>query len=99
DAASELGRCGPRQPPTRTDVEQPAPGPAVDSVGDRLMYRMAYRVLSGGVQSYVLNFTVNVGGVTPNNAAPYQAGIRWVELRRDAAGAISVNDQSTYAPG
>ena len=94
-----LAAFDPRQPPNRTDVEQPAPGPAVDSVGDRLMYRMAYRVLSGGVQSYVLNFTVNVGGVTPNNAATYQAGIRWVELRRDAAGAISVHDQSTYAPG
>ena len=94
-----LASFDPLQPSGRTDVEQPAPGPAVDAVGDRLMYRMPYRILPGGEQSLVLNFTVNVGGTTPTSAATYQAGIRWVELRRDAGGVVSVHDQGTYAPG
>ena len=91
----------PRDTGTRRDVEQPPPATstnAVDSLGGQLMYRVASRML-GGQGSYALNFTVNVGGVTPNTAASYQAGIRWLELRRDpATGAFSVFDQGTYAP-
>src|SRR5262249_38770004 len=60
----------------------------------------AYRTLQDGSQSYVLNFTVNVGGVVPGSAATYQSGPRWTELRRNpATGALSVNQQATYAPG
>jgi hypothetical protein len=64
------------------------------------MHRLAYRTLSGGAQSFVLNWTVNVSGVNPTNGATYPAGVRFAELRRDAgSGAVSIQNQVTYAPG
>jgi hypothetical protein len=88
-----------RNPAGRADIQQPSGGEGLDSIADRLMHAMNFRVLAGGVQSYVLNFTVNVSGVNPTSAATYQAGIRWTELRRNAGtGAITVNQQGTYAP-
>jgi hypothetical protein len=92
-----------RNPPGRTEIEQPPPAGAADSldaVADRLMHRLAYRTLAGGTQSYVLNFTVNVSGENPTSAATYQGGVRWMELRRNATtGAVTINQQATYAPG
>jgi hypothetical protein len=89
-----------RQPSSRAVVAQPAGGEGLDAIADRLMHRVAYRSLPGGAQSYVLNFTVNVSGVNPTNSATYQGGVRWTELRRDTGtGAVTVNQQSTYAPG
>ncbi len=89
------------EPSSRAVVEQPAPSAAadnLDAIADRLMHRLAYRTLAGGVQSYVLNFTVNVDGAG-TTAATYQAGVRWMELRRAAGGAVTINQQATYAPG
>ena len=90
-----------RNPSGRGDIEQPAGGVNLDSIADRLLHRLAYRTLAGGVQSFVLNFSVNVSGVNPTTAATYQSGIRWAELRRTGtlAGTVTVNDQGTYAPG
>jgi HYR domain-containing protein/carboxypeptidase family protein len=89
-----------RQPAGRANVAQPAPGEGLDSIGDRLMHPVNFRVLPGGVQSYVLNFTVNVSGVNPTSAATYQTGVRWMEMRRNAGtGAVTINQQATYAPG
>ena len=57
-------------------------------------------MLPGGIQSSVLNFTVNVSGVNPTTAATYQGGVRWMELRRNAGtGAVTIDQQATYAPG
>jgi hypothetical protein len=89
-----------RQPAGRANVAQPAPGEGLDSIADRLMHAQNFRVLPGGVQSIVLNFTVNVSGVTPTSAATYQTGVRWMELRRNAGtGVVTINQQATYAPG
>jgi hypothetical protein len=89
-----------RQPISRSDIQQPAPGEAVDSLADRLMYPLNFRMLPGGIQSYVTNFTVNVSGINPTTAATYQAGVRWMELRRDSiTGIVTINQQATYAPG
>ncbi|MGH9850677.1 MAG: carboxypeptidase regulatory-like domain-containing protein, partial [Blastocatellia bacterium] len=92
-----------RSPASRAVIDQPAPATAADSldgISDRLMHRLAYRTLAGGVQSYVMNWTVNVSGVNPTNSATYQGGVRWTELRRNSGtGAITINQQSTYAPG
>ncbi|HJQ69993.1 MAG TPA: HYR domain-containing protein [Blastocatellia bacterium] len=89
-----------RNPDGRADAQQPAPGEGLDSIADRLMHALNFRVLAGGVQSYVLNFTVNVSGVTPSTSATWQGGVRWMELRRNAGtGAITINQQATYAPG
>jgi len=93
-----------RTPPgTRADIQQPAPSGAadsLDSIADRLMHAVNYRTLAGGVQSYVLNWTVNVSGVNPTNSATYEGGVRWMELRRNSGtGVVSINQQATYAPG
>ncbi|MCM3873951.1 MAG: proprotein convertase P-domain-containing protein, partial [Pyrinomonadaceae bacterium] len=89
-----------RQPTGRADIAQPAPGEGLDSISDRLMHAMNFRVLPGNQQSYVLNWTVNVSGVNPTNAATYQGGVRWMELRRNSGtGAITINQEATYAPG
>jgi len=87
---------------TRAVMQQPAPSVAADSldaINDRLMHAVNYRTLAGGVQSYVLNFTVNVSGVNPTNSATYEGGVRWMELRRTGGGVVSINQQATYAPG
>ena len=92
-----------RSPASRAAIAQPPPAAAtdaVDAIADRFMHPVNFRVLAGGIQSYVANFTVNVSGVSPTNAATYQAGVRWMELRRNAGtGAITFNQQATYAPG
>ena len=93
----------PRNPTGRGDVEQPVvPANAyLDSIGGRALFRVAYRNLgtsTAPVNSYVTNLTVNVSGVQPTTAATYQAAVRWEELRRNGAGAVSVFDQGTHAP-
>ena len=89
-----------RNPAGRLDIAQPAPGEGLDGINDRLMHPLNFRMLPGGIQSYVMNFTVNVSGVNPTNSATYQGGIRWFEMRRNAGtGALTINQQASYAPG
>jgi hypothetical protein len=92
-----------RTPATRDEIEQPAPATNTQylaAIADRMMFRVAYRTLSGGVQSFVANWTVNVSGANPTSAATYQAGIRFEELRRDpGTGAMTIQNQVTWAPG
>jgi hypothetical protein len=59
----------------------------LDALGDRLMYRLAYRNF-GNHQSLVINQTVK---------ADDRLGIRWYEVR-DPAGSPTVYQQGTYAP-
>src|SRR5207245_1835136 len=61
---------------------------SLDEIGDRLMYRLAYRNI-GGVESLVGNHTVSASSV---------AGIRWFELRGVTAGPQTVFQESTYQP-
>jgi hypothetical protein len=60
----------------------------LDAIGDRLMYRLAYRNF-GDHESLVSNYTVKAGGV---------AGVRWFELRNVTSGAARVFQESTYQP-
>jgi len=60
----------------------------LNSIGDRLMFRLAYRNF-GNHESLVGNFTVSSGGV---------AGIRWFELRGVTAGPVTTFQDSTYQP-
>ena len=60
----------------------------LDGIGDRLMFRLAYRNF-GDHESVVGNYTVSSGGV---------AGVRWFELRNVTAGPVTVYQQSTYQP-
>ncbi len=62
----------------------------LDSYGDRLMYRLAYRNF-GTYESLVVNHTVTLG----TNGS--QTGVRWYELQNPGTGFV-VNQQGTYAP-
>ncbi|MGI8741928.1 MAG: discoidin domain-containing protein [Bryobacteraceae bacterium] len=71
-----------------TCIPQSGTSQQLDSLGDRLMFRLVYRNF-GDRESLVVNHSVDVGG---------HAGARWYELRLDAAGNPSIFQQSTYAP-
>ena len=60
----------------------------LDGIGDRLMFRLAYRNF-GDHESVVGNYTVSANGV---------AGVRWFELRNVTSGPVVVYQQSTYQP-
>lgn len=60
----------------------------LETLGDRLMYRLQYRKFNG-YASMVLNHTVNAG--------MGNAGIRWYELRSSGT-PWSIYQQATYAP-
>jgi hypothetical protein len=69
-------------------IPQPGTTTRLDGIGDRLMYRAAYRNV-GTHQSLVLLHNVNA-----NN----YAGERWYELR-NLSGTPTIYQQGTYAPG
>lgn len=63
----------------------------LDSLGDRLMYRLSYRSYSDGTQAMVVNHSVQV------YSSSNQAGIRWYQLC-NAGGSFNVCQQSTFNP-
>ena len=82
-------------PAGRADVPQRAPGEGLDALNvTQLMYRLQYRNF-GTHESWVTNFTVDVDAT-----AAYQAGFRYVELRRalGSANPISANNEATFGP-
>ncbi|MDQ3117459.1 MAG: hypothetical protein M3Q86_12775, partial [Verrucomicrobiota bacterium] len=77
-------------PGTRNCIPQAgvANSDKLDGIGDRLMFRLAYRNF-GDHESLVGNFSVRSGGV---------GAIRWFELRGVTAGPVAVQQESTYQP-
>lgn len=75
-----------------TCIPQPGTRQQLDSLGDRLMYRLSYRHFSDGHEALFVNHSVNPG--------PVASGDRWYELRPAAGGTtgVTVYQQSTYAP-
>ncbi|HQM14123.1 MAG TPA: carboxypeptidase regulatory-like domain-containing protein [Anaerolineae bacterium] len=73
---------------TRACIPQPGTSVKLDAIGDRLMYRLAYRNF-GDHESLVVNHTVDAGSNL--------AGVRWYEVR-DPGGSPVIYQQSTYAP-
>ena len=71
-----------------TCIPQPSTTQTLDSLADRLMYRLAYRNF-GTHESLVTNHSVTVGS-TPS-------GVRWYEIR-NPNGAPSLHQQGTYSP-
>jgi hypothetical protein len=71
-----------------TCIPQPGTPVQLDTLGDRLMYRLAYRNM-GDHESLVVNHTVDAGAG--------RAGVRWYEVRR-TRGDWSIYQQGTYAP-
>jgi len=72
-------------------IPQSGTGQNLDSLGDRLMFRLAYRNF-GDHEALVVNHAVKVGA----NKDPY-TGIRWYEIRSPGATPV-VFQQSTFAP-
>ena len=56
-------------------IPEPPPGERVDGLGDRLMFRLAYRNF-GDHESLVVNHTIKGGAL---------AGVRWYEIRSPAS--------------
>ncbi len=75
---------------TRLCLPQKDSPDGLDSIPDRLMYRLAYRNF-GDHESIVANHTVSVGD------AATHAGVRWYELRSPNA-SPRVYQQGTFAP-
>jgi hypothetical protein len=70
-------------------ITQPSPGEVLESLGDRLMHRLAYRNF-GSHESLVVNHSVDVYGAD-------HSGIRWYEIR-DPGGAPTLYQAGTYGP-
>jgi pre-peptidase len=64
-------------------------GGSLDSLADRVMYRLAYRNFADGHQALVVNHSVTAGT---------SVGVRWYELRLDASSNLSLFQAGTYAP-
>jgi len=78
-------------------IPQPSTNQKLDSLGDRLMYRLAYRN-TGGHDSVVVNHSVSVGG----GRGPFGGGttsVRWYEVRNVTSGTPSVFQQGTLDTG
>ena len=75
---------------SRDCIPQPGTSEKLDVIGDRAMYRLAYRNL-GDHESLVFNHSVNVGS--------NRAGVRWYELRDPDAASPAIYQTGTYAPG
>jgi hypothetical protein len=71
-----------------TCIPQPSTTNQLDSLADRLMYRLAYRKFSDGHEALVVNHSVTAGS---------SVGVRWYELR-SPGGTPTVFQQGTYAP-
>jgi len=71
-------------------IPQPSPGEKLDSLGDRLMYRLAYRNFSGDHQTWLVSHSVTAGS---------SVGERWYEFRApENSTTLSVYQQGTFAP-
>ncbi|PYX93849.1 MAG: hypothetical protein DMG67_03235 [Acidobacteria bacterium] len=75
-------------------IPQSSTSQKLDSLADRLMYRLAYRNF-GTHDALVVNHSVTVG-----KGKTSRAGIRWYELRSSTPGSgnFSVFQQGTFAP-
>jgi hypothetical protein len=73
-------------------IPQPNTRQKLDSLADRLMYRLAYRNRAG-VESLVVNHTVKVGGLKRSEID----GVRWYEIRTPNGTPTAVQ-QATFAP-
>ena len=79
--------------PFSASVPQKGTTQMLNSLGDRLMYRFAYRNF-GDHKSLMANHTIQA----TNNAGQAVFGIRWYEIRSPGTTPV-VNKTNTYAPG
>lgn len=87
--------CVPEPPYQVTQPEE------IDSVGDRLMPRFAYRnflTSSGGYESFLVSHTILTGAGAGTGANGQQTGIRWYELRDNGTTAPAFKQSGTINP-
>jgi len=75
-------------------VPQPGTSQKLDSLADRLMFRLAYRVV-GGIERMVVNHAVMVN--TTNRPSSGNAAVRWYEIR-DMSTAPTIYQQASFSP-
>jgi hypothetical protein len=101
--AKTLGVTGPASIPVAsfsracgggTCIPQPGTNNKLDSLADRLMYRLAYRKFADGHESLVVTHSVRVSG----NKRSQVDGMRWYELRNPSAGTPTLFQQGTFSP-
>jgi hypothetical protein len=80
---------------TAGSVPQAGTSQKLDSLSDRLMYRLAYRNI-GGHDTLLVNHSVAVAS-TARGKKTSSAAVRWYELR-GTGGTFSVYQQGTFAP-
>jgi hypothetical protein len=73
-------------------IPQPSTHQKLDSLGDRLMYRLAYRNNSG-TESLLVNHSIFVSG----NKHDQVIGVRWYEIRTPN-GTPAIFQQGTFSP-
>ncbi len=76
-----------------TCIPQSGTAQKLDSLADRLMYRLAYRHFTDGHEALVVNQSVKVSGTKRSEID----GVRWYEIRQPN-GLPTVAQQGTYAP-
>jgi hypothetical protein len=74
-----------------TCITQPGTSEKLDSLGDRMMFRLAYRNF-GSYESMVVNHSVAVGSKSTSHT-----GVRWYEIR-NPSGTPALFQQGTFAP-
>ena len=74
-------------------IEQPGTTTLLDTLADRLMYRLEYRN-RGGVDSLIVNQSID-----PDGAGPRSSAIRWYEIRSPFANPPSLFQNATFDPG
>ncbi|MDQ4121472.1 MAG: hypothetical protein M3209_08510 [Acidobacteriota bacterium] len=73
-------------------ISQPGTATKLDSLGDRLMYRLAYRNRNG-VDSLLVSHAVD-----PDGSGPRGSAIRWYEIRDPFSAAPTLYQNATYDP-
>ncbi len=76
-------------------IPQPNTGQKLDSLADRLMYRLAYRNFADGHESLVVNHSVGVGTNKPKQVT----SVRWYELRNQTGSSIAAAAPLVYQQG
>ncbi len=76
-----------------TCIAQPGTATTLDTLGDRLMYRAAFRN-RGGVESLVVAYSVDPDGAGAQNSAA-----QWYEIRSPLSAAPNLFQSATFNPG
>ena len=74
-----------------TCVPQPGTSRQLDSLGDRLMFRLAYHKLTAS-EALLINHSVDIGPPSGRTA------VRWYEIRNPDAAQPTIFQQGTYSP-